>query len=140
MGYTMEVFWMDMDKYLQQGIEITDVIDARYGEIVFTMHGKRMVYTENGRNFRLDVLAVDIEEGYTEDEYLKSFALRLNRHMARKRMSQTDLSVKTGLSQPTISNYMHAACCPSLGNMFKIANALDVRVEDLTYPEPPIVR
>lgn len=69
----------------------------------------------------------------TEKECRREFGLRLRKIMFLKGVTQAELSERTGLSQPMISNYISAKTTPSFYNVDKIAKALGCSTEDLRY-------
>ena len=50
-----------------------------------------------------------------------------------KGISQTDLSDRTGIGQTLISRYISGKTTPSVYNVNKIARALNMTVDGLTY-------
>ncbi len=69
----------------------------------------------------------------TENECTAEFAARLRNVMRRKGYSQQQLSVRTGISQPAISNYVTGRRMPSFYMIDKIAKALNCSVDELRY-------
>lgn len=69
----------------------------------------------------------------SERECRREFGLRLRKIMYFKNITQSDLSERTGLSQPMISNYINGRTTPSFYNADKIAKALGCSTEDLRY-------
>lgn len=132
MSYTMSVFWADMEKFTKRGAEITDAIELPYGEVIYTMYNQRLVYTTLTYTSR--IVIHDLSVGPTEEEYVACFTMKLNKHMKRNHMNAPMLSEVTGISKRTIIRYTHGESCPSLGNMHKIAKALQLKVSDLLYP------
>lgn len=64
-----------------------------------------------------------------DDEYKKEFGRRLKKIMLKERITQDDLTEKTGISQCTISKYINGISVPSFTNAVKIANALHYSVD-----------
>lgn len=66
------------------------------------------------------------------EQDLKKFVgnkIRIERK--RKNLSQKDLGEKIGVKHNTISSYENATNAPEQDSLFKIARALDIRVDDL---------
>ena len=61
-----------------------------------------------------------------------SFADNLKRLLAEKGVSQSELSRRTGINRPMISEYTHGRYEPKTDNLFKIAKALGVGITDLS--------
>lgn len=72
-------------------------------------------------------------ENMTEQECKKEFGLRLRKIMEIKGVTQDDLSEKTGIAQPILSNYIRGKNAPSFYRVDKIAKALGCSVDDLRY-------
>ena len=60
------------------------------------------------------------------------FAENLKRVLDEKKVSQSELSRRTGINRPTISEYIHGKYEPKTDNLFKIAKALNVAIKDLS--------
>lgn len=69
----------------------------------------------------------------TEEECKREFGLKLQKMLHSRGMSQAELSEKTGISQPVISNYVRGKVSPSFYATDKIAKALKCSVDDLRY-------
>lgn len=74
--------------------------------------------------------------GYNSDDrdnerVLRSFAFRLQRQMTLRGITQADLSDATGISQPTISNYINCRKSPDIVKLTLIARALCCPIEEL---------
>ena len=69
----------------------------------------------------------------TEKEFRIEFGYRLNKILKAKGMSQRELSELTGIGQCMISNYANGKHTPSFYVADRIANVLDVSVDDLRY-------
>lgn len=77
-------------------------------------------------------MAVKINRKIEEKKWLKEFSRRLKKRMKELKMSQYELSERTGIAQPTISRYTTAhASTPSATNVLRIARVLDMDVCDL---------
>ena len=69
----------------------------------------------------------------TEEECKKEFGIRLRQMMMFKCVNQLELSERTGISQPAISNYITGRTAPTLYNIDKIAKALGCSIDTLMY-------
>lgn len=67
----------------------------------------------------------------TEVEWLDMFSDNLVNMMNGVRISQRDLADATGLSEGTISNYIHRRQMPGVKAIVNIAYALDCSMDDL---------
>ena len=65
------------------------------------------------------------------DNWLTTFAFRLNCKMKERFMTQTELSELTGLSKVILSRYMNGKAMPSFYNAGLIAKALDCSIHEL---------
>lgn len=98
-----------------------------------------LIKTDDGRVFSYDDMDRSIRRVFytsddmTEDDCRYEFGMRLRKLMMHKRVTQSELSEKTGLSQPLISNYMTGRNTPSFYNVDKIVKALGCSVDDLRY-------
>ena len=63
-----------------------------------------------------------------------SFAENLKRIRKSKGLSQKELAEKLGVSQPSYAQYERGARNPKVETIRKIANALDIPVEELNPP------
>lgn len=70
-----------------------------------------------------------------EEECKREFGIRLRRLMLIRGISQAELSEKTGLSQPQLSNYMTGKNMPSFYSVDRIAKALKCSTDDLRYKD-----
>lgn len=69
----------------------------------------------------------------TEEECKKEFGIRLLNIMRRNGVTQSELSERTGLSQPRLSNYITGKVAPTLYTLDKIAKALHCSVDEFRY-------
>ena len=69
----------------------------------------------------------------TEEECKKEFGIRLLNIMRRNGVTQSELSERTGLSQPRLSNYIAGKVAPTLYTLDKIAKALHCSVDEFRY-------
>lgn len=61
----------------------------------------------------------------------KIFARRLCEVLRLRKMTQRDLSKKTGITESAVSHYVNAVQCPHSTVLLLIANALDVSMDYL---------
>ena len=69
----------------------------------------------------------------TEEECKKEFGIRLLNIMRRNCVTQSELSERTGISQPRLSNYISGKVAPTLYSLDKIAKALHCSVDEFRY-------
>ena len=70
-----------------------------------------------------------------EDIDLKAYVgNRIREERKKKRLSQRELGEKIGVKHNTISMYENAANSPEQDSLFKIAQALEIKVDDLFPP------
>ena len=78
-------------------------------------------------------------ERMSEVEWMDIFAANLQSLMNEERMSQSELSRRTGISQGTISRYLNAQCMPSVNALVNIAHVFEgAEITDLLYFYKPI--
>ena len=66
------------------------------------------------------------------EQELKQFVgNRIRELRKKKKMSQKELGEKIGVQHNTISSYENATNAPEQNSLFKIAQALDIKVDDL---------
>lgn len=102
-------------------------------EILFEFkNGKKYVYDSMLHNFR-----GFYPDGYelTDDEWKRSFKMRLYEIMKHRRITQEELAEKVGTSQVMISRYMTGRCVPSIVMLAKIARALRCSIDDFLYKD-----
>lgn len=68
-----------------------------------------------------------------DKEWLHIFAVNLIWAMDMNNMSQRELSIKTGVSENTISNYIHENREPKITNVMKMAEVLNCDIRELIY-------
>ena len=72
-----------------------------------------------------------------DKEELKMFVgKRIREIRIKKKIKQKELADKVGVRNNTISQYEHGINAPGQDILFKIANVLEVKVEDLLPPTP----
>jgi len=67
-------------------------------------------------------------------ELHRNIANNLRQIRAKKRLSQDDLFMLSGISQQYISEIENEKVNPSIEIMYKISEALGVTINDLVYP------
>lgn len=67
------------------------------------------------------------------NELKKNIAEHLRQYRAKNRISQERLSDLTGISQQFICNIENEKVNPSVETLLKIANALNITLNDLVY-------
>lgn len=65
-----------------------------------------------------------------EQEWLEIFADNLVDIMKEYRITQKELSEDSGLSEGTISNYIHKKQMPGIKAIINLAYALDISIDD----------
>lgn len=107
-----------------------DMVDAKIVEdqkILCTLKDGHAVYFDN---LYKSIHNVRPTKEYTDAEWQKEVGLRIWRKMDLAHMTQTELAAKTGLSNATISNYLHGVVAPSYRAMHKIAKTLKCSMDD----------
>lgn len=98
-----------------------------------------LILTNDGERFMYDDVEHDIRripncrDEMDKNQCCYEFGDRLLRIMRHKGISQTELSVMTGISQPQLSLYIRGKRSPSFYAVDKIAYALDCSLDDLRY-------
>lgn len=67
-----------------------------------------------------------------EHEWRKKFSTRLTSFIELIGINQKDISLKTGISETSISRYVNGEQTPSLYHAMKIAKAIDIPLDTLT--------
>ena len=110
------------------------VVDSReisYHDIMFRLNdGDTILYNNLDKSIR--TLPKNDRE-LSEDECKKEFGLRLQQIMLRKGVTQLELSERTGIPQPMLSNYMIGKNSPSFYKVDMIAKALDCSIDAFRY-------
>lgn len=107
--------------------------EYRGGELLLIMpDGTEWLYSDLHSNVRQ--VPTDLHN-LSEEECLSEFGRRLYDIMCREGISQLELSERTGITQPLISNYMSGKTCPSFYKVDKIARALGCSVDDFRYDD-----
>lgn len=69
----------------------------------------------------------------TEKEWMDIFADNLQGMLDEGNMTQKDLAEVTGLTQPSISNYLNKRRMPSVKALINISSFFGLSVDDLIY-------
>ena len=69
--------------------------------------------------------------GISQDEWKRRFAKRLIDILDEKKMSQSELARKSGLSVSRINDCLKMRSAPTIFTAISMANALDMKVSDL---------
>ena len=102
-------------------------------EILFVFkNGDKVIYDRVLRSFR-----GFYPEGHelTDEEWKRSFKIRLHTIMKHRGVSQEVLAERVGTSQTMITRYINGYCIPSTIMLAKIARALNCSLDDLVYRE-----
>lgn len=67
----------------------------------------------------------------TQEDWLEIFAAKVQVALIESHTSQRDLAIMSGLSEATISCYIHKTKMPGVKAILNIAHALDMTVEEL---------
>lgn len=67
----------------------------------------------------------------TEAEWVRIFGDNLVSILSEYRMTQRELADRAGLSEATISKYIHKQIAPSVFAVINIADALDMSIDEL---------
>ena len=128
MSYLLNNFKMNFSVTAEKAIEYREINDQ---ELLVTLNdGSSILYDDMERAIRN--LPKD-RRNMSERECRHEFAFRLNKLMARKRMTQIQLSELTGISQPRLSNYLNGTNTPSLYAIDKLAKALGCSADEIRY-------
>lgn len=104
--------------------------DGGYGITILSDDGRKLYYDDLNNAIRY---LPSNKDALTEDEYRIEFGYRLRNMMGIKGINQLELSNRTGISQPQLSNYMSGKNTPSNYIVRKIARALDCSIDELSY-------
>ena len=75
---------------------------------------------------------------YMRGDFMDDFGLRLKAIRKAKRISQSELSEKSQISQTNISKLERGASSPTIYTAQQLANALGVKLSDLMGPPPQV--
>ena len=74
---------------------------------------------------------VNTGEKNIQQQYKIEFATSLKRLRQEKKMSQRELAVRLGIAVPTLSQYENCVVEPTIKNLIRLANALNVSTDEL---------
>lgn len=109
--------------------KVVDWYRNNYGELIITLEDGTILQYDIPNETLRELPSEDYE--WSEEEYRREFGRRLSRVMLHKRVTQMELSKRTGITQTTISKYMTGKATPSSYNFRKIINALNCSVDYL---------
>lgn len=98
--------------------------------IVKLTDGSSILYDDADRTIRN---LPDDPHDLSKEECNKEFSYRLRKMMQIKGITQYELSERTGIAQPHISNYVRGMRSPSFYVIDKIAKALDCSIDQFRY-------
>ena len=73
------------------------------------------------------------DKNLDKESFRRIFGVLLRRALERSGLTQEELSQKTGIPQPNISDYLYGKHFPSFYQIDKMAKAMNCSVEDLRY-------
>ena len=73
------------------------------------------------------------DQDLDKESFRRIFGVLLRRALERSGLTQEELSEKTGIPQPNISDYLYGKHFPSFYQIDKMAKAMNCSVEDLRY-------
>lgn len=73
------------------------------------------------------------DKNLDKDSFRRIFGVLLRRALECSGLTQEELSEKTGIPQPNISDYLYGKHFPSFYQIDKMAKAMNCSVEDLRY-------
>lgn len=73
------------------------------------------------------------DKNLDKDSFRRIFEVLLRRALECSGLTQEELSEKTGIPQPNISDYLYGKHFPSFYQIDKMAKAMNCSVEDLRY-------
>jgi predicted XRE-type DNA-binding protein len=92
--------------------------------------GESFLYDDYDKTIRR--LPID-SSNLTELDVRREFCFRVRQIMTVKGISQVELSEMTGITQPTLSNYLSCKTTPGFYAVDKIAKALNCSVDEFRY-------
>jgi DNA-binding Xre family transcriptional regulator len=110
--------------------DAVDIKENGHWLTVKLIDGSSVIYDDIGKTIRN--LPLDPND-LSKFECLNEFGSRLYKIMTYKRVTQVELSERTGISRPLLSNYINNKVMPSFYNVDKIAKALDCSIDDFRY-------
>jgi DNA-binding Xre family transcriptional regulator len=104
--------------------------DDRMSVIMKLDSGESFVYDDYDKTIR----RLPTDSGtMTELEVRREFCFRVRKIMMLKRITQTELSQMTGISQPVLNNYLSCKTTPGFYAVDKIAKALKCSMDEFRY-------
>lgn len=91
-------------------------------------YGLDVAGSEVGADARYPQLAREVEKMNSQEA---TFSDRLREQMELKRISQTELAERIGCTQPAVSQMLNRNCRPQKKTLLKLAEALNVNVQQL---------
>lgn len=73
------------------------------------------------------------DQDLDKESFRRIFGVLLRRALERSGLTQEELSEKTGIPQPNVSDYLYGKHFPSFYQIDKMAKAMNCSVEDLRY-------
>lgn len=125
-----------LEKYLKTNsikyMESDDKDFKKKYDRFFKHRAKYMDYLESVAqlNGKIGRLLVD-EEKNIQRKYREVFASNLKKFRLARKMTQQDLRTKLGIAKPSFSQYENAVAEPSIKNLIRLADALNVSVDAL---------
>lgn len=89
--------------------------------------GSRLIFD----GFMHTVRGLPDSNDMTEEKFRLEFSKRLYKMLDRRRITQLELSQRTGISPVMINRYLHRKVTPSIYNVNKIARALGCSIDEL---------
>lgn len=105
-------------------------VSGRYSITIIFQDKSRAYYNYLEKAIR-STKKIDKNGGPTEQEKRRITSERLKERMEHKGMTQKALSEVTGISQMSISKYIHGTSEPTISNAYLIAYALECSVDEL---------
>ena len=99
-----------------------------------------LIKCDDGEEYIYNLLLDKVRDGYRstripnrsdEDKWKREFSARLFNKMANSRIAGYELSKRTGISEVSISKYLHGHSIPSARNIDLIAAALNCTASEL---------
>ena len=124
----IESFRYEFPAIAERAVNYRDL--GAYDLLVEFEDGTAIIYSDFDKTYRR--LPND-PETMTLSERQYEFGTRLRRMMFIKRLSQLELSRRTGISNVMLSRYINGKAAPNYFTVETICNALDCSMDDLRY-------
>lgn len=127
--------------------EELDIFKKRYQYVANRMiewypisRNEILIKCDDGDEYIYDLVLDKIRDGYrsnripdrnNEEKWKREFSARLSNKMASSRIAGYELSKRTGISEVSISKYLHGHSIPSARNIDLIAAALNCTASEL---------